>query len=414
MTTSVPQTRVLVGLLALLSLIGYMLRSNITVAQELMVPDLGLSMADMGLITGLGFQLAYALFQVPAGVLGDRFGAKPILGISMLGMGIASLASGLVGAAGGALILLFAARSLLGVAQAAVYPVGAMAIRQRVPSQHQTTATAIFISAALLGSALAPLTLAPLTAAAGWRPVFLVSGLIGLLGAAAWFAFAPAIPRPAAVTRLGTQMRNALALFRDRDVVLLSLAYLLHSAVFFVFIFWFFRYLIDARGMSLLGSGVWGSIPPLTAFLLAPVGGMLADRLGRRYPPGRARRYVAVGCLLTAALLVLLGANLSDPVVAIAALSLSVAAINAAEGPFWVTITALGGSAPGAAAGVLNLMGNLGGVVSIWAVPHMRDALGWTALLAVWAGVAGVAALLWLLVRVDRTNQPNVEAPAGP
>jgi len=291
MTTSVPQTRVLVGLLALLSLIGYMLRSNITVAQELMVPDLGLSMADMGLITGLGFQLAYAIFQVPAGVLGDRFGAKPILGFSMLGMGIASLASGLVGAAGGALILLFAARSLLGVAQAAVYPVGAMAIRQRVPSQHQTTATAIFISAALLGSALAPLTLAPLTAAAGWRPVFLVSGLIGLLGAAAWFAFAPAIPRPAAVTRLGTQMRNALALFRDRDVVLLSLAYLLHSAVFFVFIFWFFRYLIDARGMSLLGSGVWGSIPPLTAFLLAPVGGMLArPSLSPRASPTLRRR----------------------------------------------------------------------------------------------------------------------------
>jgi len=57
---------------------------------------------------------------------------------------------------------------------------------------------------------------------------------------------------------------------------------------------------------------------------------------------------------------------------------------------------------PGAAGGVLNLMGNLGGVVSIWAVPRMRDPLGWTGLLAVWAGVSVVAALLWLSVRVDR------------
>ncbi len=406
MTATPRDTRLLVGMLALLSLIGYLLRTDITIAQELMAPALGLSMADMGLITGLGFQLAYALFQVPAGILGDRFGARPILGIALIGMGIASLASGLAGTFGSAFILLFAARSLLGVAQAATYPVGALAIRQRVPGDYQTTASAIFVSTSLLGSALAPLVLAPLMAATGWRPVFLVSGLVGLLGAAAWFALAPAIPRPAAATTLGSQTRSALALFRNRDVVLLSLAYLLHSAVFFVFIFWFFRYLTDARGMSLLASGFWGSIPPITAFLFAPIGGLLADRLGRRYRPGRARRAVAVGCLVAAALLVLLGANLSDPILAIAVLSLSVASINAAEGPFWVTITSLGGSTPGAAAGVLNLMGNLGGVISIWAVPHMREALGWTTLLAVWAGVAGVAALLWLLVRVDRPEVP--------
>jgi cyanate permease len=45
---------------------------------------------------------------------------------------------------------------------------------------------------------------------------------------------------------------------------------------------------------------------------------------------------------------------------------------------------------------VLNLMGNLGGVVSIWLVPLMKDAWGWTAMLAFWAGVALVAAALWL------------------
>jgi sugar phosphate permease len=50
---------------------------------------------------------------------------------------------------------------------------------------------------------------------------------------------------------------------------------------------------------------------------------------------------------------------------------------------------------------VLNLMGNLGGVLSIWLVPLMRDAWGWTWMLAFWAGIAVVAALLWLAVRID-------------
>jgi ACS family glucarate transporter-like MFS transporter len=115
---------------------------------------------------------------------------------------------------------------------------------------------------------------------------------------------------------------------------------------------------------------------------------------------------VAIGALITAASLVLIGARLSNPFLAIGALSLSVACINAAEGPFWATATSLGREAAGAAGGVLNLMGNLGGVISIWAVPRMRDPLGWTGLLSVWAGVAVVAALLWMTVRVDRANSP--------
>ena len=45
---------------------------------------------------------------------------------------------------------------------------------------------------------------------------------------------------------------------------------------------------------------------------------------------------------------------------------------------------------------MLDLFGNLGGVVSIWAVPRMTDRWGWETTLAVWAGVAIAAALLWL------------------
>ena len=63
------------------------------------------------------------------------------------------------------------------------------------------------------------------------------------------------------------------------------------------------------------------------------------------------------------------------------------------------TVTALGGRNPGAAGGVLNFMGNVGGILSIWAVPRMKDVWGWTTMLGIWAVVAVVAALLWLLVR---------------
>lgn len=151
----------------------------------------------------------------------------------------------------------------------------------------------------------------------------------------------------------------------------------------------------------MLASGLWGSLPSISGFVCAPLIGVAADRLGRRIGAGRARRRVAISCLLAAACLVALGAVLPSAVFAIAAISLSAACINGAEAPFFMTATAIGAGHPGAAAGVLNLMGNLGGVLSIWLVPHMSAAWGWIGTLAFWSGACVVAALLWLTVTVD-------------
>jgi ACS family glucarate transporter-like MFS transporter len=415
MRQTAPRPILLILLLALVSLVGYTLRSNISIAQEYLAPELGLTMNDMGTITAWGFQLAYAVFQIPAGFLGDRYGARLVLGLAIVTWVIATLGSALVSGAGAAFATLFGVRFLLGVGQAATYPVGAMAIAQAIPPQRRATANAFFISAALLGAALAPLTLAPLMVSFGWRAVFLASAGLGLLTALLWFLLAPSPPShpetgPGERPSLGAQLRASLALLKDRNLLLLSTGYLLHAAAFFVFIFWFFRYLTEGRGFSVLASGFWGSVPALTAFLLAPLGGLLADRLSRGPAGVRARLRVAIASLLAAALLVMLGANLAAPVPAIAALALSVACFNATEGPVWATATALGSASPGAAGGILNFMGNVGGIISIWAVPRMKDAWGWTTMLAIWAGVAVVAALLWSLVR---TGPARLEAHVG-
>jgi len=160
-------------------------------------------------------------------------------------------------------------------------------------------------------------------------------------------------------------------------------------------VFWFFRYLTESRGFSVLESGMWGSVPYFMAFAIAPLVGVLTDRLARHIPPALARRRVAMTCLVTAAAFVFIGANLPTPGLAITALGLSVACLVSCEAPYWTATTAMAAEAAGSAGGVLNLMGNLGGVFSIWLVPVMKDAWGWAAMLGVWAGVALVAAGLW-------------------
>jgi ACS family glucarate transporter-like MFS transporter len=398
-----------VTLLSMLSILSYALRSNIAVAQEQMMPELGLTTQDMGTISAWGYQLAYALFQIPAGFLGDRYGTRPILALAVLGWAASTFATGAVPAAAGVgatFAALFAARFALGVTQAATYPVGALAITQVISPARRGTANSIFISAAVLGSAITPPLISWAMVHLGWRTSFNLGAALGLVGALAWYLFTPL--RHTATretTPLGVQLREAFGLLRNRSILLLSISYAAQAAVFFVFVFWFFRYLTDARGFSILKSGVFGALPYVVAAIIAPFGGILTDVLSARWSRRQGRRAVAMGGLLLAALCVALGASANDPYLAIAALSVSVGCLNSVEGPFWTTVTALGGTRAGAAGGVLNFMGNMGGVISIWAVPRMVAAWGWTATLATWAGVAVAGALLWLTFTAARPDE---------
>ncbi len=396
-----------VTLLCLVTGVAYLVRTDIAVAQERMAPALGLTMADMGVITAWGFQLSYALLQVPAGMFGERFGARTALALALVGCSVASLLMSFAPEGGVAATgTLVGTRILLGVSQAAVFPVAAMAVSQYVPGEHRIRGLALCISSSSLGAAIAPLLMAPVMEQFGWRAVFLLSGSLGALTAIVWYALMPAQPAvsdSAPAISLPGLLRGTRLLARNPNLQRLTLAYLLHSAVYFVFVFWFFRYLTEGRGFTVLASGFWAGLPNIAGFVCAPIIGAIADRLGRKIGGNLARRRVAMACLLGATGFSLTGAAVPSALLAIAALSLSSACLNGAESPFFTTATVIGAANPGASAGLLNLMGNLGGVLSIWLVPRMTAAWGWSGTISFWAGAAFVAAVLWLTVDSDAT-----------
>lgn len=398
----------LVLLLSLVSFMAYFLRTSITVAQEQMVPELGLTFGQMGIITGIGFQLAYALGQIPAGIAGDWFGARRVLGWALVIFAISTFATGIVPAAAGPAAVfsyLLVIRAVLGTAQAATYPVGSMAIAYALAPGQRATANGMYIGAANLATALVPLTLAPLMVAAGWRALFVTGGVLALLLALAWYRLAPDVRPDGPPPRFRSQLATLVHLLGDRNIFLVSLSYLLHSAVFFVFVFWFFRYLIDERGMTVLASGFFASVPWFAAFLIAPTCGWLADRAGNVRGGLGGRRRVAMGCMLIGATLMSIGIRTDSQVLAVGILSIAVGILTGVEGSFWAVITTFAHDKAGAAGGVLNLFGNLGGVISIWAVPQMVDRWGWLLTLSSWAIVSVCSALLWTLVREGGRTQ---------
>lgn len=403
-----------VSLLCLVSGVAYLVRTDIAVAQERMAPALGLTMADMGVITAWAFQLTYALLQVPMGLAGERFGARRTLALALLGCATASLVTALA-AGSAATIVLVGTRILLGASQAVVFPVAAMTVTQFVAPERRVSAAACFIATSSLGAAIAPALMAPVMETLGWRAVFATSGIIAIVAACAWFLLMPrkhAITTAAPAQSLDALLRATGTLLRHATLRRLTVAYLLHSAVYFVFVFWFFRYLTEGRGFSVLASGAWASLPNVAGVVCAPLIGMAADRLGRRIGGSAARRRTAMTCLLASTTFALTGAVVPGAILAIMALSLSSACLNGAESPFFTTAAALGGENPGAAAGLLNLMGNLGGVLSIWLVPRMAATWGWNGTLACWAAVAFVGALLWLTIHDRASDTAPVTAAA--
>ena len=402
----------ILALLVGLSLVSYLLRSNISVAAKFMMPELGLDEVEMGRVFS-AFMLGYAIFQIPAGAWGDRRGPRLVLAVAALLWGITTFLTGLAPALA-ALTVLLVVRFLLGAAEAATYPVAARAVADWFPVGERTFASVVVVAGSTFGMIFNGPLISTLMVAQGWRVAFLVTSVTGLLMALLWWRFAtdqpadhPAITaeelaaigadRPA-----DTQPFAWRTLLADRNLGLVSISYFLDSYVLFIFIFWFYLYLTDERGFSVLKGGYYHSLPFVAAMILMPLTGWLCDRLGQRTSRSQARRSFAFGLLTLSAAALFLGARAAEPLTAILCLSLAVGLLMSSEGPFWSTVTEAAWPHSGAAGGVMNTAGNLAGVVSTAVTPLMVKWIGWTGTFLASAAMLLTAGLLWFFIRTER------------
>jgi ACS family glucarate transporter-like MFS transporter len=417
----------IVALLAAFSLVSYALRTNISVAAAVMRADLHLTEIQIGRIFS-AFLIGYAVFQAPAGALGDRFGPRLVLTVSALVWGITTVMTGalpgLVGGAAEALAVLLAIRFLLGIAEAATYPVAVSAVGVWMPPGERAFANSLVIAGMALGSAFIQPIIAQVMVAAGWRMSFYVTSILGFLVAGSWWWYAR--DDPSAHPGVSEQERQLIfagrpggaagrhglpavrrrvfhwPLLRSRNMALISVSYFLDSYVLAMFVFWFFLYLVDERRFSILKGGFVSSLPWIAALVLVPSAGRWCDAVSARRGPRVGRRVVTMTALGVSSTLLLLGARTPDATIAVAALSLCVGSLMSTEGPFWSSAIDIAGAHAGSAGGIMNTAGNLGGVASASLVPWLVEQFGWFPALATGSLFGFVSALLWLFIRVDQ------------
>ena len=394
----------LVTLLSAFSLVGYVLRMNISVASPYMMAELHLDKIQMGQVFS-AFMLGYALFQVPWGVFGDRIGAGFTLAVAGSVWAVTTMLTGLapgilVPAGTASLVALMGIRFLLGVGQAAAYPVASRAVASWLPSSRRALSFSALIVGMAIGSAFTPPLVAWVMVNAGWRVSFYLTAFIALVLTVGWVAaFATGLRRPVDGGRASAATRGSwLGVLKNRDIALMSLSYFFDSYVLFAFVFWLYVYLTEQRGFTIMQSGFYTALPFAVAIPLVPAAGYVCDTLAARYGAW-GRRIVGMTGLALSAVFLVIGVNVSSPSQALAGLSLAVGFLLCTEPAYWSTSMDLGGAYAGTAGGVMNMAGNLGGVVSTALVPVLVSHFGWPFAFFSAAGCALVGAALWLVVR---------------
>jgi ACS family glucarate transporter-like MFS transporter len=406
--------RSLVLMLSAFSLVGYVLRMNISVASPFIMTSLGLDKIQMGQVFS-AFMLGYAVFQVPWGMSGDRIGPGRTLTwaavVWVATTAFTGFAPGLLVPAGAAsLVILMVLRFLLGVGEAAAYPLAARAIASSMPTTERAASFSALIVGMAIGSAFTPPLVSWAMVNLGWRTSFYMCALPALVLAVWWHRATSSSPDTLQALR-NPEARGAepesgwlwssLSVLKDRNIAWLSVSYFCDSYVLFVFVFWLFLYLLEERGMTVMSSGRYAALPYIAGMILAPAAGVLCDRLVLRWGLAWGRRSVAMVSLALSAAFLFVGVGAGSPVTAIVGLSLAVGFLLCTEGAYWSTSMDLGGERAGTAGGVLNLAGNLGGVVSTSLVPVLVKYVGWPFAFQSAAALAAIAAVLWLLVKIE-------------
>jgi nitrate/nitrite transporter NarK len=175
--------------------------------------------------------------------------------------------------------------------------------------------------------------------------------------------------------------------------------YLGNSYAFYFCITWLPTYLEERHGVSRQMLGVYAGLPLTLSVIGDFFGGITTDRLCRRFGLRIGRCGLGLIAYVFAAGAMMFAATAKHPGIAIAALSLSVAAVMFTLGATWGTCLDIGGRHAGVVSGVMNTAGNTGAIfspiIAVWAKNHLG---GWDAPLWVIAGIFCVGAVCWGLI----------------
>jgi MFS transporter, ACS family, D-galactonate transporter len=361
--------------------INYMDRTNISVAGTLISKELYLDSVKMGYIFS-AFSWTYSLLQIPGGILADRFGTTILYSIILILWSLTTIA---VGFAHGFIVIILL-RILIGAFEAPSYPMNNRIVTAWFPENERAGAIATYTSGQFIGLAFLTPVLTAIQLYTGWRGLFVITGLTGMVWGIVWYFIyrnprdhkkvneeeLEYIDRGGGITERRERDQAGAGKFKWENLRLvlskrklwgIYLGQFGLGATLIFFLTWFPQYLVEYRHMDFLKSGFLASIPFLCAFAGVLFSGFFSDYLVKKKISADAARKspIIVGLLLSVSII---GANyVTQPAWVIFFMSVAFFG-NGLASITWVFVSLL---APrnliGLTGGTFNFIGGLAGII---------------------------------------------------
>jgi sugar phosphate permease len=403
---------VVLWLTVLAYLITYMDRVVISTAAPEIQKEFGFTDETLGWIFG-AFSLSYALFQIPGGWLGDRFGPRRALTGVVVWWSAFTAATAATWSASSMMVCRF----LFGMGEAGAFPIATRSLSRWMLPSERGWAQGVTHAGARLGAAVTPAFVVFLIAHFGWRMPFFLFALVGLTWAATWFWYYRDRPREhRSVNAAELEMiEGALGegkarvkvpwgkIFSQRQLWLLSAMYFCYAYSINIFLTWFPKYLHDARGFELTMMGIMASLPLSAGVLGDLAGGFFSDHLVKKGMGLKlGRRLVAVVGFLIAAAMIPLAVAMTDPITSILCFALALFGLELTVGVSWAVTLDVGGDCAGSVSAVMNTLGNSGSFLAAVVTGYIVSHSGWGAAFGVLSVLCLVAALLFLVIDASK------------
>lgn len=406
--------------LVLISVVRSMDAVNFSVAAKQIMPEYGFTNVQMGMLYTV-FTAGYALFHIPGGWLGDTVGPRRILTLAILWWSVftaltAVAGEGWLASLFGPLSSFMIIRFLIGMGEGAAYPNSNRAVASWMAPDERARASGLVMAGVGIGYGLAPPAVSWIMVHYGWRTAFYAFGLVGLVLAVVWYRFAVDSPEEhphvsaAELARIrsgGTRVEKAptpwRAILTHPNVWFLMLANFGFGYGIYIFQSWFYLYLVNVRGFSIMQGGMLTTSPFIAVSLLGPLGGVCSDALVKRYGLTLGRRAIAISGFLLAAFCMYTGAQTENSYTAVVLLSLGDGFLYFGGAAIFGTNIDIAGPHSGTVYGITVTLLQVGGAIAPTLTPIIADRFSWEAALQFAALLAVFSAFLWLFI--DAANK---------
>ncbi|MBD7938358.1 MFS transporter [Cytobacillus sp. Sa5YUA1] len=426
----------IVLMIFIVTVINYADRATLSIAGPALSSDLGINSVMMGYLFS-AFAWSYVLGQIPGGWLLDKFGSKRVYFWSIFLWSLFTFVQGLIGSFQSVttvVIILFALRFFVGLAESPSFPANSRIVAAWFPSAERGTAAAIFNSGQYFATVLFAPIMGYITFTFGWEYVFFFMGAIGIIVAFVWLktiynpkdhpkinqAELDYIKEGGALVDMdnaasqeekkqGPNWQYIKQLLSNKMLLGVYLGQYCITTLTYFFLTWFPVYLVDQRGMNILEAGLAASLPAICGFIGGILGGTFSDFLLKKgFSITAARKIPIITGLLLSMSLVIANYVTTEWIVVFV---MSLAFFGKGFGALGWAVVA--DTSPkemsGVSGGLFNTFGNVAGITTPIIIGYIVGTTGSFNMALLFVGASALVAILSYLFLVGEIKRVELK-----